>query len=133
MRSTIQPRLLIPVFIGSRLTSLADPEATHDPLHFWLNVISIGLSGLFSVSTGYWIYRLTLEQMRKLDKSGGGHDGELAAEALEEGRLLGDFSDDEGEELDDEPLTERSRLQPVRGPNGTALQRRTSGSSTPED
>jgi hypothetical protein len=58
---------MIPVFIGSRLTSLADPDATHDPVHTWLNVLSIGLSMSFSVGTGIFIYRATLAQMRKLD------------------------------------------------------------------
>jgi len=29
----------------------------------------------------------------------------VAAEALEEGALLGDYSGEEGEEMDDEPLT----------------------------
>ncbi|RXK38968.1 hypothetical protein M231_03698 [Tremella mesenterica] len=95
----MQPRLLIPVFIGSRLSSLSGEEPTHDPLRFWLNLISIGLSGCFSVGTGVWIYRLTLDQMRKLDQGLPG-EGELAAEALEEGRLLDDYSEEEeGEDL----------------------------------
>ena len=113
----MQPRLLIPVFIGSRLTSLASETPSHDPLRFWINLGSICLSMLISVSTGIWIYRLTLAQMRKLDKNEAGlGDGELAAEALEEGALLGDYSGDE------EPLTDRSET--VRPGGGVA--RRTS-------
>ncbi|RSH95018.1 Tlg2-vesicle protein [Saitozyma podzolica] len=90
----ILPRLMIPVFIGSRLTSLADPDATHDPVHTWLNVLSIGLSMSFSVGTGIFIYRATLAQMRKLD----GEGGERAAEALEELEegLLAGYSDETG-------------------------------------
>lgn len=85
---------MIPVFIGSRLTSLADPNATHDPVHTWLNVLSIGLSMSFSVGTGIFIYRATLAQMRKLD----GEGGERAAEALEELEegLLAGYSDETG-------------------------------------
>jgi len=108
----MQPRLLIPVFIGSRLTSLASETPTHDPLRFWLNLASVGVSLTVSTLGGIWIYRLTLEQMRKLDKSGPGQ-GELAAEALEEGGLLGDYEDDEA---DDEPLTDRAEA--TRGRSG---------------
>lgn len=103
----IQPRLLIPVFIGSRLTSLTSEDGTHDPVRFWVNLLSIGLSITISTLGGIWIYRLTLEQMRKLDLEQGTGDGELAAEAFEEGALLGDY--DEGEE-EDEPLTVRTEL-----------------------
>lgn len=99
----IQPKLLLYVFIGSRLTSLASDSAAHDPLRFWLNLISIVVSVCVSIATGVIIYRLTLQQMRKLDQSGAGFgDGELAAEALEENTLLGDYdvgSDDDEAEL----------------------------------
>ncbi|TXT13704.1 hypothetical protein VHUM_01071 [Vanrija humicola] len=90
------PRLFIPVFIGSRLNSLTDdgPENKPDPLRFILNMLSIGGSVLISIATGVWIYRLTLEQIRKLDNGEPG-EGELAAEALESTALLGDYSDDE--------------------------------------
>jgi hypothetical protein len=94
--SLIQPRLLIPVFIGSRLTSLSDPEASHDPLHTWLNILSIGLSLSFSVGTGIFIYRATLAQMRKLEGEGGRRAAE-ALEGLEEG-LLASYTDAMGGE-----------------------------------
>ena len=108
------------MFIGSRLTSLTHEGPTHDPLQFWLNIGSILLSCSISILTGIWIYRLTLEQMRKLDS---GDEGELAAEALERGALLGDYTDDE--EADDEPLTLGHSLRPSDG-----LQRRSSSSSS---
>lgn len=57
-------------------------------------MLSIGGSVLISIATGVWIYRLTLEQIRKLDNGEPG-EGELAAEALESTALLGDYSDDE--------------------------------------
>ena len=112
------PKLLIPVFIGSRLTSLTHEAPNHDPLQFWLNIGSILISSTISVLTGIWIYRLTLEQMRKLDA---GEEGGLAADALERGALLGDYSDDE--EAADEPLTPGHSLRP----SGNML-RRTSSS-----
>ncbi|WRT69083.1 uncharacterized protein IL334_006066 [Kwoniella shivajii] len=102
----IQPRLLIPVFIGSRLTSLA--SETKDPLQFWLNLLSIGLSSSISVITGIVIYRLTLEQMRKLSNANGhNNDGELAAEYIEEDALLGELnpSEDDFEDEESELLT----------------------------
>ena len=121
--SLIQPRLLIPVFIGSRLTSLTSETPSHDPLRFWLNLLSIGLSGTISTLTGVWIYRLTLEQMRKME------EGDVVAEALEQGALLGDFSgeDEDAEELDDEPLTGTGGARIERPPRG--LVRRSSDSS----
>lgn len=90
------PKLLIPVFIGSRLTSLADPNAPHDSVHTWLNIISIGVSLTFSATAGIWIYRLTLAQMRKLEGEHG-----LAADALEgleDGLLSGRYRDETGGE-----------------------------------
>ena len=48
------------------------------------------MSATFSACTGYWIYRLTLDQMRKMDRE----NGELAAEAMEEGAFLGPYDDD---------------------------------------
>ncbi|ORX39329.1 hypothetical protein BD324DRAFT_619269 [Kockovaella imperatae] len=116
----ILPKLLIPVFIGSRLTSLTHDRPSHDPLQFWLNIGSILLSCSISILTGIWIYRLTLEQMRKLND--GGDEGELAADALERGALLGDYTDDE--EAADEPLTLGHSMRP-----SDSMLRRTSSSS----
>lgn len=92
-----QPKLFIPVFIGSRLTSLADPDVPHSAAQTWLNILSIGLTVVFSTGTGIWIYRLTLAQVRKME----GEDGESAAEALEgleEGLLAGYRDETMGEE-----------------------------------
>ncbi|WWC64013.1 uncharacterized protein I303_106619 [Kwoniella dejecticola CBS 10117] len=127
----IQPRLLIPVFIGSRLTSLTSD--TKDPLQFWLNLLSIGLSSTISVVTGIIIYRLTLEQMRKLKGTG---DGELAAEYIEEDALLGELSggsDDEAEMLTRPDYNSNSRLKVVDPELGAGRgngRRRTSGSGS---
>lgn len=85
------------MFIGSRLTSLADPDAPHSAAQTWLNILSIGLTVVFSTCTGIWIYRLTLAQVRKME----GEDGEGAAEALEgleEGLLAGYRDETMGEE-----------------------------------
>ncbi|KAL7420979.1 Tlg2-vesicle protein [Cryptotrichosporon argae] len=101
------PRLLVPVFIGSRLESLIDRDASPDPLRFWLNMASIAASLAVSVGTGFWVYRLTLDQMRRSGGTGDVDDeeGELAAEALEQNALLGDYS---GDEDDDEQLVPRA-------------------------
>lgn len=130
--STLQPRLFIPVFIGSRLTSLIETpdEPHHDPLKFWLNLGSIGLSMILSTGTGIWIYRLTLEQMRQLEQ------GEVAARVLEEGVPTEGMYRDEMEmeldedELDDEPLTSRQGLRVARHERGSV--RRTSSSGGEE-
>ncbi|KAK8844057.1 hypothetical protein IAR55_006851 [Kwoniella newhampshirensis] len=132
----IQPRLLIPVFIGSRLTSLASDSPSSDPLRFWLNLFSIGLSGSISVVTGIVIYRLTLEQMRKLDRDGGSGqgfgDGELAAEVLEQDALLGEYNDSSSDSgVEAEMLTEREGRGLSAG-RGGKLARRTSGSDAGE-
>ncbi|WWD21289.1 hypothetical protein CI109_105773 [Kwoniella shandongensis] len=129
----IQPRLFIPVFIGSRLTSLASDSPSSDPLRFWLNLFSIGLSGAISVTTGIVIYRLTLEQMRKLDREGGSGqgfgDGELAAEVLEQDALLGEYNDSGSDADEAEMLTEREGRGGLGvGRGGAKLARRTSGS-----
>lgn len=72
-----------------------------DPLKFWLNLISIAASLVFSVVTGVLIYRLTLRQMRRM---GNVEEGELAAAALEETALLGDYSGESGDEDEVEEL-----------------------------
>lgn len=94
------PKLFIPVFIGSRLSSmLDDPDNPKhkDPVQFWLNVASIIATVVFSVVTGLVIYKLTLRQMRKLELHEGcdPDEGELAAEALESTALLRDYSEED--------------------------------------
>lgn len=94
------PKLFIPVFIGSRLSSmLDDPDNPKhkDPVQFWLNMASIVATVVFSVVTGLVIYKLTLRQMRKLEMHEGcdPEEGELAAEALESTALLRDYSEED--------------------------------------
>ncbi|WWC91199.1 uncharacterized protein L201_006141 [Kwoniella dendrophila CBS 6074] len=138
----IQPRLMIPVFIGSRLTSLTSENGQKDPLQFWLNLLSIGISSSISVITGIVIYRLTLEQMRKLKSNSSSNDGELAAEFVEEDALLGELSggsDDEAELLtrpDNSRLKVNDLEQGIRRSDRSGSgsnRRRTSGSETPEE
>jgi hypothetical protein len=82
---------------------LSSPET--DESHFWLNVVSIGVSMIISTATGFWIYKLTLRQMKKLE----GRAGEEAVEALEEGFLNG-YADQTGPELEEEePLVPTQR------------------------
>ena len=83
----------------------------NDSFKFWLNILSIAVSLLVSVGTGVLIYRLTLEQMRKIEGCEPG-DQELAIAALEQTALLGDYSDDE--EVVEELVPRRqSDLPPV--------------------
>ena len=96
----IQPRLLIPVFIGSRLTSLSGgssdsedgSDEPQDPAHFWLNIFSICLSLCISSGTGIWIYRLTARQMKKYEHVPG--EGDDAMDGLEEGLLAAAYADE---------------------------------------
>ncbi|GMK57137.1 hypothetical protein CspeluHIS016_0309770 [Cutaneotrichosporon spelunceum] len=110
------PRLGIPVFIGSRLSSLSDDsDDKPDPLRFWLNLGSIALSIAISIGTGTLIYRLTLNEMRRIEHADHPEEGDLAAEALERlesAALLGDFSDEEvAEEL--VPTQHFSQASPI--------------------
>jgi hypothetical protein len=83
------PKLLVVVFVGSRLVSFTSPEP-RDPLITYLNIATIVLSLSVSTAAGIWIYKLTLAQMRKVQ--GGGE----AADILEhEQDLLGDYSDED--------------------------------------
>ncbi|KAJ9096762.1 hypothetical protein QFC21_005032 [Naganishia friedmannii] len=104
----LQPRLLVPVFIGSRLVSLVD-DGTHDkpadPLAKWINVASILVGLSVSIGTGWFIYRATLQQMRDLGYQGvvSPEEAEEARDLLEENALLGDFSgDDDDDDADDD-------------------------------
>jgi hypothetical protein len=117
---------MIPVFIGSRLVSLTDENPSHDPAQFWLNLFSIGLSFCFSVGTGWWIYRLTLDQMRKMDREGD-HAGVMAADALENGGLLDDYEYTDEDVRED--LTGTERGHPLR-PNGGVVRRVSSQSES---
>lgn len=154
-----QPRLLVPVFIGSRLESLfdSDPDdlpggggGDHDgsssKFKFWLNLGSIILGLTISTATGIWIYRLTLEQMRKME------EGKLAAAALEE--ETGIYRDELGEsdlelgegerererdDYEDEPLNQgrtdghRDRSPNTRGGSRPLVGMRRRSSSGAED
>jgi hypothetical protein len=78
--------------------SLTEESPKHDPVQFWLNLLSIAISFSFSIGTGYWIYNLTMAQMRKMEGEGGEMEGEMAAEAFEHGGLLDEYEDEEVEE-----------------------------------
>ncbi|KAJ9113620.1 hypothetical protein QFC22_005928 [Naganishia vaughanmartiniae] len=100
----LQPRLLVPVFIGSRLVSLVDdgsnPDKPADPLAKWINLASILVGLSVSIGTGWFIYRATLQQMRDLGYEGvvSPEEAEEARDLLEENALLGDFSGDDDDE-----------------------------------
>ena len=110
------------MFIGSRLSSFAEGETTQDPIRFWLNIGSLGLALAASTFTGFWIYRLTLEQMRKVESS------DQLEEALAAERLLEGYVDGEDGEMDDGDIEAQELVRA--GPTERAdVIRRTSGSS----
>jgi len=90
--SSFLPRLAIPVFIGSRLRSLG--HESPDPARFWINLGSILVALGCGITTGVFIYRRTLAQLHQIDHDGH-HDGDVVADALESGQLLGGYRDDD--------------------------------------
>ncbi|KAJ9108632.1 hypothetical protein QFC20_003330 [Naganishia adeliensis] len=98
----LQPRLLVPVFIGSRLVSLVDDggDKPADPVAKWINAASIIVGLSVSLGTGWFIYRATLQQMRDLGYEGvvSPEEAEEARDFLEENALLGDYSGDDYED-----------------------------------
>ncbi|GHJ88103.1 hypothetical protein NliqN6_4505 [Naganishia liquefaciens] len=100
----LQPRLLVPVFIGSRLVSLVNDDTEDgvpvDNVAKWINMISIILGLGISLGTGWFIYHATLQQMRELGYDGAvpASEAEEARDFLEQNALLGDYSGDEEED-----------------------------------
>jgi len=98
----VQPRLLVPVFIGSRLHSLAgDEEGEADPVRKWVNVGSIIIGLGVSFATGFFIYRATLRKMRELGDVPE-EEEEDAVSVLERNALLGDYSGDSNDDEDED-------------------------------
>ncbi|TDL29433.1 Golgi apparatus membrane protein TVP38 [Rickenella mellea] len=79
------PKLLLTVFIGSRIAQFSDGETRGqmDPTTKIINIVSIVLGISIGLGTGWLVYRLMQAQIRKLHESSDESD-ELAADALEE-------------------------------------------------
>lgn len=87
------PKLLLHVFIGSRMFLLADEEerAKMDPMTKVANIVSIVLGTALSAGTGWWVYRLVMRESAAagLGESGDagdadGGDTELRSRLLDE-------------------------------------------------
>lgn len=95
------PRLMIPIFIGSRLAKIADSVDDMDGGAKFVNWMGILISGTFGVATAWWVYRQTkirAEQLEAQERSAVGAantDGGLEHD--------GDESDFEDDEFDPEP------------------------------
>ncbi|KZT62894.1 Golgi apparatus membrane protein TVP38 [Calocera cornea HHB12733] len=88
------PRLLLQIFIASRIALFSDGETRGhmDTTAKVINAVSIVIGVLLAVGTGVTIYRLTLRKIRELEGTDPRTD-ELAAEALEDAErqaLLGE-------------------------------------------
>jgi len=90
------PRILLQVFIGSRVALFSDGEhrGEMDTASKILNAVSIVFGIGVGIGTGVLVYRLTLRKVRELEGLPADVD-ELAAEAIEEAErraLLGDYA-----------------------------------------
>ncbi|KZO98022.1 hypothetical protein CALVIDRAFT_535628 [Calocera viscosa TUFC12733] len=88
------PRLLLQIFIASRIALFSDGETrgNMDTTAKVINAVSIVLGTLLALGTGVTIYRLTLRRIRELEGTDARTD-ELAAEAIEDAEraaLLGE-------------------------------------------
>jgi len=79
------PRLLLQVFIASRIALFSDGETRGhmDTTAKVINAVSIVVGFLLAIGTGVLIYRLTMRKIRELEGTDAVTD-ELAAEALED-------------------------------------------------
>ncbi|ETS87594.1 hypothetical protein PFICI_01422 [Pestalotiopsis fici W106-1] len=84
------PKLLVHVFIGSRLAQLAEDDdmSTGDKV---INYLSMLVGGLLGMGIGLFVYRRTMARAEELAREEAGEDGPLAGdvdyEDLEEGVL----------------------------------------------
>jgi len=90
------PRILLQVFIGSRVALFSDGEhrGEMDTTSKILNAVSIVLGAGIGLTTGILVYRLTLRKIREMEGLPPDVD-ELAAEAIEDAErraLLGDYA-----------------------------------------
>ncbi|KAI9806813.1 MAG: Tlg2-vesicle protein [Piccolia ochrophora] len=99
------PKLLIPVFIGGRLATLAEDGAKMDATTKVVNVLSIAGGGVLGVSVGWFIYQRTMARAQQL-------------EAEERARLLEDPGHVEaGRHFSDDPEEERTAVGRQRDAN----------------
>jgi hypothetical protein len=76
------PKLLIHVFIGSRLAQIADNGGKMDAGTKAINYASIIIGGILGAGVGYWIYSKTMARARVLEE-------EELENGLQDGGLVG--------------------------------------------
>lgn len=64
----VSPKLLIHIFISSKLADIADHGGEMDLKTKIISYVSIGLGGLVGMSTGWIIYRQTTKRARELEE-----------------------------------------------------------------
>ena len=90
------PKLLVHVFIGSRLALLAEKGDTMSGGDRAINYVSMAVGGLVGATVGYVIYRRTMARAAELARE---EDPEAAAAAARAGLPgAGDYADSEEEE-----------------------------------
>ncbi|SCV68289.1 BQ2448_410 [Microbotryum intermedium] len=108
----ITPKLLLHVWIGSRMFLFADPDSRNhmDPRAKFVNLVFVVLGSVLGMLTSWYLYRLT---MRYVDVAGNGRGVELEDEEVILGRGHDDDEEDEdeddGEEEEEEDHRPRSR------------------------
>ncbi|EJU06249.1 Golgi apparatus membrane protein TVP38 [Dacryopinax primogenitus] len=98
----LTPRLLLHVFIASRIALFSDGETRGqmDTTTKIVNALSMVLGMVLGAGTGIIIYRLTLRKIRELEGTDPETD-ELAAEALEDAERRALLGAEESRELED--------------------------------
>ncbi|KAK5325989.1 Tlg2-vesicle protein [Exophiala xenobiotica] len=97
----ISPKLLIHVFIGSRLAKIAKNKGEMSAGTKALNWFSIIFFGLLGASVGWFIYRKTMERARTLEAE---EQGRVREESRRTGHIPDRFTDDPEAQLAAETL-----------------------------
>lgn len=87
----ISPKMLIPVFIGSRLGALGEDGGQMSLGAKAVNWISISISALVGAFTGYYIYQRTIARARQLEAE---ENVTARDPTIHTGQAPADFSDD---------------------------------------
>ncbi|EER45437.1 Tlg2-vesicle protein [Histoplasma capsulatum var. duboisii H88] len=108
----ISPKLLVPTFIGSRLRILAQNGETMSAGSKAINIISILVSMVVGIFTGWYIYRNTLARSKELEaeERANNNTRRLVANDAHQPQSPGIFSDDSEETAAAQALDEESRI-----------------------
>ncbi|KAK3941570.1 putative tlg2-vesicle protein of 38 kda protein [Diplogelasinospora grovesii] len=99
------PKLLVHVFIGSRLALLAEDGDSMSPGDRAINYVSMAVGGLLGMGVGLFIYKRTMARAAELAREDGEEDIANFAGAAEEAGLIGHLD----HHSDDDDLEEGAR------------------------